>query len=98
MTRFSAALLAVVIINAILWPMLGASGDTLTRAGFEAKKATDPLFATMTWWMAKAYLEEPREPDVILMGSSQMNAASWGGDACARCFRYRCLVSGSSRP
>lgn len=36
---------------------------------------------TFSWWTSKGYHDEPRAPDVVLIGSSQMGSATFAADA-----------------
>jgi hypothetical protein len=79
-SRFAAALAIALIINAVFWLQINGGAVTLTADLLTSQGSAMPLYRTITWWVARAYLNEKTPPDVVLMGSSQMDAAAWGAD------------------
>jgi hypothetical protein len=64
----------------------------LDKGGFSAKRplTLQALNATgyqkrqegpWVWWVTKTYLSQPRTPDVVLLGSSQMGSAIFSAEA-----------------
>ncbi len=53
----------------------------LTREALSQQTQLYPLFGSWTWWMAKGFLDQASPPDIVLLGSSQMNSAARATDA-----------------
>ncbi|HEY9778016.1 MAG TPA: hypothetical protein V6C81_29910 [Planktothrix sp.] len=97
-SRFTATLAVFVVVNVVLAVALGGGGTGLANVFKQNTRFTDPMYGTWTWWTIRAYFDEPRAPDVVLLGSSQMNSAAWAGDAWALrqpvdCIAHRRVVA-----
>ncbi len=74
------ALFGALNLGAFAW--LGPSNLPLNRSSFAESNYMSPMYGTWTWWMARSFLREDRAPDLVLLGSSQVNSPSWAADAC----------------
>jgi hypothetical protein len=79
--RFAYALVAFVLVNFLVLWALGPPPVTLNARAFDARNYQDPMYGTWTWWMARAFVNTSKNPDVVLLGSSQMNSPAWAADA-----------------
>ena len=80
--RFGATILGFFLANACVAAILGGTGANALSSQFKQQgNLLDPNYGTWTWWTIKAYFDQPRAPDVLLLGSSQVNSAVWASDA-----------------
>lgn len=80
-SRFIIAVAGFAAVNCLVANAMGATSAKLTRETISQQNELTPLFGSWTWWMAKGFLDQSAAPDVVLLGSSQMNAAARATDA-----------------
>lgn len=81
LSRFFLALVAFAAVNLIVISAVGQTSIKLTRESLSQQTQLCPLFGSWTWWMAKGFLDQKMPPDIVLLGSSQMNSAARATDA-----------------
>ncbi len=69
------------MVNLVVVWAIGQTSIKLTREAISQQTQLTPLFGSWTWWMAKGFLDQKMPPDIVLLGSSQMNSAARAGDA-----------------
>lgn len=78
------AIVLFVIANTAAFAMFHAARGPAANA-LQSDLSSDgnqsPMCGTWTWWIANAYFENPKPPDVVLLGSSLVNSAVWSADA-----------------
>jgi hypothetical protein len=75
------AILIYCLLNVAAWHWLGPASELLNIASMSESNYTSPMYGTWTWWMVRGFLRQSMPPDVVLLGSSQVNAPSWAADA-----------------
>jgi hypothetical protein len=81
-TKLLAGLALFSALNFATLDWLGPSNTPLNRSSFAESNYLSPMYGTWTWWMARSFVREETAPDVVLLGSSQVNSPSWAADAC----------------
>ena len=81
LSRFFIAVTAFAALNCLVIAAIGSGSTKLTRESLSQQTQLSPLFGSWTWWMAKGFLDRTVPPDIVLLGSSQMNAAARATDA-----------------
>jgi Protein of unknown function (DUF1574) len=78
---FFIAVAGFAVVNLVVVWAIGQTSIKLTREAISQQTQLTPLFGSWTWWMAKGFLDQKMPPDIVLLGSSQMNSAARAGDA-----------------
>ncbi|RTL43214.1 MAG: DUF1574 domain-containing protein [Candidatus Melainabacteria bacterium] len=81
LSLFFVAVAGFAVINGLVVCAMGQTSIKLTRDAISQQTQLCPLFGSWTWWMAKGFLDQKVPPDIVLLGSSQMNSAARAGDA-----------------
>jgi hypothetical protein len=81
-TKLLAGLALFGALNFATLDWLGPTNAPLNRSSFAESNYLSPMYGTWTWWMARCFVREEAAPDVVLLGSSQVNSPSWAADAC----------------
>ncbi len=81
LSLFFIAVAGFAAVNVLVVCAMGQTSIKLTREALSQQTQLCPLFGSWTWWMAKGFLDQKMPPDIVLLGSSQMNAAARAGDA-----------------
>lgn len=83
--KFILALALFFVLNIVLAKITGHErADTAEsrtqqlNLALKDSNVFEPMYATWPWWMAHQYKAETKAPDVVLLGSSQMNSVAWG--------------------
>jgi hypothetical protein len=81
LSRFFIAVATFAAVNVLVLTAIGPTSLKLTREALSQQTQLYPLFGSWTWWMAKGFLDQTTPPDIVLLGSSQMNSAARATDA-----------------
>lgn len=90
-TRALPALLIVIAINVLMLATPLSSTDSLKRATADANHTCE-MNRTWPWWIANGYFKQPNAPEVLIFGSSLVNAVIWTADAKALNKTLDCIV------
>jgi len=81
LSRFLIALLCFVAINLILARTMKPAEKLIDARLLDQEAKNGLLERTWSWWTARSYLSQVRQPDLLLLGSSQMGSATFASDA-----------------
>ncbi|MBX9878652.1 MAG: hypothetical protein K2Y22_09355 [Candidatus Obscuribacterales bacterium] len=85
-SRFIYALAGFALVNLVVWKtsafgLFTPQKDLQQLVQQNDESDTTSMSKTWPWWIAKAYLDEKRTPDVVVLGDSQMATAIFTADA-----------------
>jgi len=78
---FAAACIGFLLVNMVASKAVANFDGGICREMFDEKQYNQPYYGTWCWWLTKAFVDQEKTPDVILLGSSQMNTAVLATDA-----------------
>ncbi len=79
--RFLAALVIFALLNALLAFHAHSQSSHLDEAAIQSSDYETRQQGPWTWWIARAFLEREKTPEIIIFGSSQMGSATFSADA-----------------
>lgn len=79
--RLLMAALAFAAVNLAIYCLLGPIEQKLDAATFRNGNLSSPLYHSWTWWLVHEFVRQKKAPDIVLIGSSQINSPSWAADA-----------------
>jgi len=84
--RFGLSVLGFAVVNAVIFAAVKSTnwsfpGGSIEQDVLSHNLKQSPSYGTWTWWAARGYFQEPKSPDIVLMGSSLVNSACWAADA-----------------
>lgn len=78
---FAVAIIAFIVVNVFVGKTVGSADGHISRDMFSEKEYHQPFYGSWAWWMAKKYVDQESTPDVVVLGSSQINTAVLATDA-----------------
>lgn len=78
---FVVAALAFLVVNLVVGKVVGKSDGRICREMFNEKEYHQPFYGSWCWWLTKEYVDTQPSPDVVVLGSSQINTAVLATDA-----------------
>jgi hypothetical protein len=84
--RFGLSVVGFAAVNAAIIAAVTTShwafpGGSIEQDVLSHNLKQSPSYGTWTWWAARGYFQEPKDPDIAMMGSSLVNSACWAADA-----------------
>lgn len=80
-TRTFMALAVFVALNFALIGLVANRQLPSVEEVLAPESTNSPLARTWSWWVTRLYLAQDKAPDLVIMGSSQMGAATFSSDA-----------------